>query len=192
MSKIKKRIEILIERLENGYDIQNRDLKTVLTDCEFEIYESDWEQSKDYHHGKIFERCSRYEEFLTKGDFFYNRAESGRFKNSKELHDSAQRFYEKALEALREEIEMNSVFSASYDRSVDDASLSQAGMPRHRSSKSINNEAKLHQRLDKKQFKLKHLKESLDNFERREKKSTENESMSEHMKKMLANIKNRK
>jgi hypothetical protein len=192
MSRVKKRIEVLIRRLENGDDIQNRDLKAVLTKQEFEVYEGDWEQSQDYFHGKMFDRCSRYEELLAKGDFFYNRAESGRFKNSKELHDSAQSFYEKALEALSEEIGMNSVFSASYDRSVDDASLNQAGMPRHRSSKSISNEAKSNERLDKRQFKLKHLKSSLEDFERRGNESVEIDSDSDYLKNLLAKLKNRK
>ncbi len=192
MSRIKKRIEVLIKRLENGDDIQNRDLKSVLTEQEFEMYEADWQQSQDYFHGTMFDRCSRYDELLAKGDFFYNRAESGRFKNSKELHNSAQSFYEKALEALSEEIGMNSAFSTSYDRSVDDASLSQAGMPRHRSSKSINNEAKQHQRLDKRQFKLKHLKESLDNFERRGIELIDSDSNGADIKKLMEKLKNRK
>lgn len=189
---MKKRIEVLIQRLESGDDIQNRDLKAVLTRQEFQIYESDWQQSQDYFHGKMFDRCSRYDELLAKGDFFYNRAESGRFKNAKELHNSAQSFYEKALEALSEEIGMNSAFSTSYDRSVEDASLSQAGMPRHRSSKSINNEAKQHQRLDKRQFKLKHLKESLDNFERRGNESIDSDSNGADIKKLMEKLKNRK
>lgn len=167
MSDKKQRIGKLIYRIESGNDVANRDLKSVLTSDEFEMYESDWEQSQDFHHAKMFDKSTRYEELLAKGDFFYNRAESNRFKNSRELHNKAQDFYDKALEALREDIGMNPSISASYDRSADDASLSQAGMPRHRSSKSINNEAKNHQRLDKRQFKLKHLKSSLANFDNR-------------------------
>lgn len=192
MSRIKKRIEVLIERLELGDDIQNRDLKSVLTANEFEMYEADWKQSQEFHHGKIFEKCSRYDELLSKGDFFYNRAESRRFKKSKELHDTAQSFYEKALEALREEIGVNPIYSASYDRSVDDASLSQSGMPRHKSSKSINNEARSNERLDKRQFKLKHLKSSLEDFERRGAETTDKDLGNDEIKKMLANLKNRK
>jgi hypothetical protein len=192
MSNKKERIAKLIYRLECGNDIQNRDLKSVLTDCEFEMYEADWKQSQEFHHGTMFERCSSYDDFLSKGDFFYNRAESGRFKNVKELHEIAQQFYEQALEALREAIDVNQIYSASYDRSVDDASLSQSGMPRHRSSKSINNEAKSNQRLDKRKFKLKHLKSSLEDFERRGTETTDKDSGNDEIKKLLANLKNRK
>lgn len=192
MNRKKKRLEVLIQRLDDGEDIQNRDLKSVLTDYEFEMYEADWAQSQDFHHGKMFERCSSYDELLSKGDFFYNRAESRRFKNASELHEIAQQYYEKALEALREEINVNPIYSDSYDRSVDDASLSQSGMPRHRSSKSISNEAKSNERLDKRQFKLKHLKSSLEDFERRGNESVEIDSDNDYLKNLLAKLKNRK
>jgi hypothetical protein len=209
MSNKKERIGKLIYRLECGNDIQNRDLKSVLTDDEFKQYEAEWESHLDWKSGVNYEYSSKYDDLLKKGDFANNKAESGRFgkEATTKLYRQAESYYEKALEALEEESQMNPMIGASYDRSDDTLSsstdLSYHGMPRRLTSKSLQNQGNVvysssggststKEKVTKRDFKLKALKESLDNFERRGNESTENEAMAEHMKKMLANLKNRK
>jgi hypothetical protein len=209
MSNKKERIGKLIYRLECGNDIQNRDLKSVLTDDEFKQYEAEWENHLDWKSGVNYEYSSKYDDLLKKGDFANNKAESGRFgkEATKKLYREAENYYERALEALQEESQMNPMIGASYDRSYDTLSsntdISYHGMPRRLTSKSLQNQGNVvysssggstttKEKVTKRDFKLKALKESLDNFERRGNESSEDEAIAERMKTMLANLKNRK
>lgn len=206
----KERIGKLIYRLEGGNDIQNRDLKSVLTDAEFKQYEAEWESHLDWKNGVNYEYSSQYDDLLKKGDFANNKAESGRFgkEATTKLYRQAESYYEKALEALEEESQMNPMIGASYDRSYNTLTSSNTdpsyhGMPRRLTSKSLQNQGNVvysagggstmvKQQLTKRDFKLKALKESRDNFERRGNESSEDEAIAERMKTMLANLKNRK
>lgn len=210
MSRIKKRIEVLIERLEQGDDIQNRDLQTVLTSDEFKQYESKWEIHLDWKKGVNYEYSTQYDDLLKKGDFATNKAESGRFgkEATSKLYRQAENYYERALEALEEESSQNPMIGASYDRSYNTLTSSNTdpsyhGMPRRLTSKSPQNQGNVvysagggstmvKQQLTKRDFKLKALKESLDNFERRGNESTEDEAIAERLKTMMAKLKNRK
>ena len=210
MGNKKERIGELIHRLECGNDIQNRDFKSVLTDDEFKQYEAEWESHLDWKSGVNYEYSSKYDDLLKKGDFATNKAESGRFSKeaTSRLYRQAENYYERALEALKEESSQNPMIGASYDRSYDtlkssNTDISYHGMPRRLTSKSLQNQGNVvysssggststKEKVTKRDFKLKALKESLDNFERRGNESSEDEDIAERMKKMLANIKNRK
>jgi len=207
MSNKKERIAKLIYRLECGNDIQNRDLKSVLTDDEFKQYESEWESHLDWKSGVNYEYSSKYDDLLKKGDFANNKAESGRFgkEATTKLYREAENYYERALEALEEESQMNPMIGASYDRSYNTLTSSNTdpsyhGMPRRLTSKSLQNQGNvvysssggstnIKDKVTKRDFKLKALKESLENFERRGTESDVSEITSERLKKLLANLK---
>ena len=210
MSRIKKRIEVLIERLENGNDIQNRDLKGVLTSEEFNQYEAEWESHLDWKNGVNYQYSSKYDELLHKGDFSHNKAESGRFSEvaTKKLRRESENYYEKALEVLEEESQENPMIGASYDRSYNtltsnNTDISYHGMPRRLTSKSLNNQGNVvysasggstsvKEKITKRDFKLKFLKESLENFEGRESKKIDEDSEREQIKNLLKKLRNRK
>ncbi len=210
MSRIKKRIEVLINRLEKGDDIQNRDLKSVLTSDEFSNYESEWENHLDWKSGRNYQYSAIYDEFLHKGDFAYNKAESGRFSKeaTENLYREAERNYELGLEQLEAESQINPMIGASYDRSFNtltssNTDISYHGMPRRLTSKSLNNQGNVvysssggssdvKDKVTKRDFKLKALRESLDNFERRGTEDDEIESQNLKINELMKNLKNRK
>ena len=210
MSSKKERIGKLIYRLECGNDIQNRDLKSVLTDDEYERYESEWESHLEWKKGVHYEYSSKYDELLKKGDFAHNKSESERFSSQarKKFRAEAERYYEKALETLEEESERNPMIGASYDRSHDtlksaNTNVSFHGMPRRITSKSLNNQSDviysssdgstiLKDKSSKRDFKLKALKESYKCFDERGIESNQNQVSREQLINLLANVRNRK
>ena len=206
----KERIGKLIYRLECENDIQNRDLKSVLTDDEFKQYEAEWESHLDWKSGVNYEYSSKYDDLLKKGDFANNKAESGRFgkEATTKLYREAESYYERALEALQEESQMNPIIGSSYDRSYNTLTSSNTfpsyhGMPRRLTSKSLQNQGNVvhsssggsksrKEKVTKRDFKLNALKESLENFERRGTEAGVSKITSEHLKKLLSNLKRQK
>jgi hypothetical protein len=180
----KQRLEYLKSRLENGDDVAVRDLKNALTAREFSEYENKWEvqqQSRSLgDHGS-----SGYEDFLKQGLLHYNKAECGRFnkEDSKRFHRKAETCFEKALEQLKVDVQLDPVVEAAYDRPLDfsasgNLSLDPVGMPRRIDSKSLDNLIDVHGgasvKVTKRSLKIQIVKQSLADFEnRKERKERE-------------------
>ena len=180
MNKIirqKQRLESLKYRLENGEDVAVRDLKNALTESEFAEYENMWEMHQDLqsfgNHGS-----SGYDEFLKQGLLHYNKAECGRFnkEDSKRFRNKAETCFEKALEQLKVDVQLDPNVAAAYDRQLDftergDLSLSPVGMPRRIDSRSLDNLIDVHGsarvKVTKRSLKIRIVKQSLADFDNR-------------------------
>ena len=159
-----KRIRRLIERLDQDKDISRRDLKTALTEDEWQHYLSLEDNAlviKDAE--KRPQEFDRYIELLHKADFFYNRATAMCDKPNSRLDDygrtpraamfsRAESAYEDALEELQDLLtSVDQSFRIELigwlDREPDFNAGSMIGadpksVPRLRSSKSVNVQAK--------------------------------------------------
>lgn len=184
ISHKKQRLQNLHERLQKGEDVAVRDLKNALTEVEFNEYVQMWawhQQSRSLGN----DGSSGYDEFLKKGLFHYNKAESGRFEKSvaKRFHNKAQDCFEKALEQLSVDVQVNPLVAAAYDRQLDfsasgNLSLSPVGMPRRVNSKSLDNLSEVicgvRVKKTKRDFKIQIVKQSLADVNNR-KESVEGE-----------------
>ena len=152
-----KRLKELFVRLKSGEDISRRDLKNALTDEQWEEFEYN-NQNIDVEEPDSSNRPDElrtYLDLLKKADFYYYRAEStkktersridhlGR-SGRKRLFDTADTYYERAIERLNEIFEscdgqtINEVLSH-LDRPWalgDSPNLGPNHMPRVRNSRS--------------------------------------------------------
>jgi hypothetical protein len=152
-----KRLKELFVRLKSGEDITRRDLKNALTDEQWEEFEYN-NQNIDVEEPDSSNRPDElrtYLDLLKKADFYYYRAEStkktersridhlGR-SGRKRLFDTADTYYERAIERLNEIFEscdgqtLNEVLSH-LDRPWalgDSPNLGPNHMPRVRNSRS--------------------------------------------------------
>jgi hypothetical protein len=152
-----KRLKELFVRLKSGEDISRRDLQNALTEEQWEEFEYN-NQNIDVEEPDLSNRPDElrtYLELLKKADFYYYRAEStkktersridhlGR-SGRKRLFDTAETYYERAIERLNEIFEscdgqtLNEVL-AHLDRPWalgDSPNLGPNHMPRVRNSRS--------------------------------------------------------
>ena len=102
------KLEAIAGKLKRGENVQNRQLKTWLSEEEYAQLEYEWQEQLELRN-ELKDKPSdlkRYEEKLRKATFNYNRAEG---YSSKGKHDTAKKFYNKseslcedALEILQE------------------------------------------------------------------------------------------
>ena len=102
------KLEGIAEKLKRGEHVQNRQLKTWLSEEEYEQLEYEWKEQLELRN-ELKDKPSdlkRYEEKLKQATFNYNRAEG---YSSKGKHSTAKKFYNKseslcedALEILQE------------------------------------------------------------------------------------------
>ena len=118
------KLEGIADKLKRGENVQNRQLKTWLSEEEYEQLECAWneqleqrEELKDKPSG-----LKRYEEKLKQATFNYNRAEG---YSSKGKHSTAKKFYNKseslcedALEILEEILHYDSSLRVWFDRDI--------------------------------------------------------------------------
>jgi hypothetical protein len=152
-----KRLKELLVRLKSGEDITRRDLKNALTDEQWEEFEYNNQNISvvEQESGNRPQELNSYLDLLKKADFYYYRAEStkktersridhlGR-SGRKRLFDTADTYYERAIERLNEIFEscdgqtLNEVL-AHLDRPWalgDSPNLGPNHMPRVRKSRS--------------------------------------------------------
>ena len=143
------KLEALLAKLEAGEHVQNRTLKTWLTDDEYQLLITGWDtqkQLRDELNSKP-EQLTDYEHLLKLADFTYNKAEAysnrGKHSAAKLLFSQADRHYEKALERLQEIIADDPQLHLWFDRDTEWAfentlSLSPVSVPRCFTSRSQN------------------------------------------------------
>ena len=87
------KLERIAEKLKQGDNVQNRQLKTWLSDDEYEQLEYEWQEQLELRN-ELKDKPSdlkRYEEKLKQATFNYNRAEG---YSRKGKHTSAKKFYD--------------------------------------------------------------------------------------------------
>ncbi|WP_443646528.1 hypothetical protein [Candidatus Ponderosibacter sp. Uisw_141_02] len=119
------KLEAIADRLKRGENVQNRQLKTWLSEEEYEQLECEWQEQLELRE-EFKDKPSdlkRYEEKLKQATFDYNRAEG---YSSKGKHSTAKKFYNKseslcenALEILQEILHYNSSLRIWFDRDID-------------------------------------------------------------------------
>ena len=86
------KLNLLLDELRRGVNVQNHRLATWLTEAEYEGFKRDWEsqqQIREELHDKPDE-FKRYEDKLKKAIFNYSRAEG---YSTKGKHSTAKKFY---------------------------------------------------------------------------------------------------
>ena len=148
------RLTAMIERLKAGKNVQNRMLKTWLTDDEYAEFESGWVEQLDVRVElkEKPEKVKRYEELIRIADFQYNKRNYGQ----------ADRRYEAALEHLQEIIAEDRSLTMWFDRNTDWSADGELGLcpesvPRCKTSRSKHANGGgivTREKLSKREFKI--------------------------------------
>lgn len=151
------RVGNLIELLKAGKEVSLRDFKNAIDADDFDEYEQLLEQRRcEIEVMTSLEGSSDYDSWLKKGLLAYGKGENCRGKKSAKYHREAQRCFETAIECLQSDCSSNPMIMAAYDRDISysDYSLDPIGMPRRRTSKSLDNMASIDRTLSKSKLKL--------------------------------------
>jgi hypothetical protein len=118
------KLEGIADKLKRGENVQNRQLKTWLSEEEYEQLEYEWQEQLELRN-ELKDKPSdlkRYEEKLKQATFNYNRAEG---YSSKGKHSTAKKFFNKseslcedALEILQEILHYDSSLRIWFDRDI--------------------------------------------------------------------------
>jgi len=151
------RVGNLIELLKAGEEVSLRDFKNAIDKDDFDEYEQLLEQRRyEIEWMTSLDGSSDYDSWLKKGLLAYGKGENCRGKKSSKYHREAQRCFEQAIECLQSDCSSNPSIIAAYDRDITngDYSLDPVGMPRRRTSKSLDNMASIDRTLNKTKLKL--------------------------------------
>mgnify|MGYP006084289893 CR=1 FL=1 len=147
-TKRHQKLEQILEQLSRGENVQNRKLRTWLTDAEYKEFEQGWEQQKEFRKD-IKEKPAEvveYEKLLHDALFAYGRMDSlsakGKKVGAKSLSNEADKLFEKALEYLTENVAGDYALEDWFDRALDfeaggELGLSPQQMPRAVTSRSL-------------------------------------------------------
>ena len=118
------KLEVIADKLKRGENVQNRQLKTWLSEEEYEQLEHEWQEQLVLRN-ELKDKPSdlkRYEEKLKQATFNYNRAEgySGKGKHStaKKFYGKSESLCEHALEMLQEILHYDSSLRIWFDRDI--------------------------------------------------------------------------
>ena len=150
-------LEGIADKLKRGENVQNRQLRTWLSEEKYQELEYDWQEQlelRDELKDKPSE-LKRYEEKLKQATFYYNRAQG---YSSKGKHFTAKKFYSKseilcedALEILQEILHYDSNLRVWFDRDISfdvgsDLSADIVSLPRlvtSRSNEKLSDDSRL-------------------------------------------------
>lgn len=149
-AKRQAKLTLLLERLQAGQHVQNRDLETWLTEDEFAAYLADVDNQRALRSDveEKPEQILRYEELFQQARLMENRAEGystrGNFKQAKIFRAKSDAAYERLLEHYSEILAGDFSLTEWFDRSVDfdpenAPSLVAECMPQVITSRSLNN-----------------------------------------------------
>ena len=118
------KLEGMAAKLKRGENVQNRQLKTWLSEEEYEELEYEWKEQLDLR-SELKDKPSelkRYEEKLKQAVFNFNRAEGysskGKHSTAKKFYDKSESFCEDALEILQEILYYDSSLRVWFDRDI--------------------------------------------------------------------------
>jgi len=151
------KLEAIADKLRSGKNVQNRQLKTWLSEEECEQLEYEWKEQLELRNELKVKPSDlkRYEEKLKQATFNYNRAEG---YSSKGKHSTAKKFYnmsenlcEDALEILQEILHYDASLRVWFDRDISfevggDLSADIVSLPRlvtSRSHEKLNDDSRV-------------------------------------------------
>jgi|TARA_R110002124_G_scaffold92599_8_gene235261 hypothetical protein len=167
-----KRLIELVDRMKAGRTVTKRDLRTVLTDDEFEGYEATWQSVQEYEQmqRETPSDLQRYLSLLRSADALNQRAEKmyakGKSARYVALAHKAQAQYERAYENLNEALSTNPSLTMWLDRDFsftteDLPDLTAEDAPRLRSGRSLLKQGGNSKKMTIKELKLTTLKTAL-------------------------------
>jgi len=167
-----KRIQTLLDRLNNEAQVSTRELEAVLTQAEIIELHKSWSEEKAMGRIKKPTEIVRYGELLKTACMYYGKMEhysSGRKKNislSKKFSNKADSAFEKAIEYIRDMVSTDRELAIWLDRNVfKEAGYSPAGVPRVIGSKNfecLNKNKRPYRLMTKKQLKITFLEKKLE------------------------------
>ena len=118
------RLKGIADKLKRGENVQNRQLKTWLSEEEYEQLEYEWQEQLELR-SELKDKPSdlkRYEDKLKQATFYYNRADGysrkGKHSTAKKFYDKSESLCEGALEILQEILHYDSSLSIWFDRDI--------------------------------------------------------------------------
>ena len=118
------KLEAIADNLKRGENVQNRQLKTWLSEEEYEQLEYEWREQLELPE-ELKDKPSdlkRYEDKLKQATFNYNRAESysnkGKRSTAKKYYGKSESLCEDALEILQEILHNDSSLRIWFDRNI--------------------------------------------------------------------------
>lgn len=146
----KAKLELLLERLRRGDNVQNRDLRTWLGEDGYADYEADCQQQHEFR--QVLEEkptaIREYEKRLKRALLAYNKGEGASSKGRKQAatayYRAAETQFELLLEYLQEVIATDQSLRGWFDRDTDWTASSKIGLdpvsvPRVVTSRSLDN-----------------------------------------------------
>ena len=119
-----RKLEGIADKLKRGENVQNRQLKTWLSEEEYEQLEYEWQEQLELRN-ELKDKPSdlkRYEEKLKKATFNYNCAEGysikGKHTTAKTFYNKSESLCEDALEILQEILHYDSSLRIWFDRDI--------------------------------------------------------------------------
>ena len=118
------KLEAIADKLKLGENVQNRQLRTWLSDDEYAQLEEEWKEQLELRE-ELKDKPSdlkRYEEKLREATFYYNRAEGycskGKHSTAKKFYNKSESLCEDALEILQEVLHYDSSLRVWFDRDI--------------------------------------------------------------------------
>ena len=118
------KLEAIADKLKRGENVQNRQLKTWLSEDEYAQLENEWKEQLELR-SELKDKPSdlkRYEEKLREATFNYNRAEGysskGKHSTAKKFYNKSESLFEDALEILQEILHSDSSLRVWFDRDI--------------------------------------------------------------------------
>ena len=159
------KLNLMLDELIRGKNVQNRRLATWLTEAEYEGFKSDVESQQQIREelNDKPDELKRYEDKLKKAIFNYSRAEGystkGKHSTAKKFYNSSESHCEDALEILQEIVEADASLHMWFDRGLDfghgslvDAQL--GNLPRVVTSRSFDRQTSDNRLLSKREVKI--------------------------------------
>ena len=159
------KLNLMLDELIRGKNVQNRRLGTWLTEAEYEGFKSDVESQQQIREelNDKPDELKRYEDKLKKAIFNYSRAEGysikGKHSTAKKFYNSSESHCEDALEILQEIVDADASLHMWFDRGLDfghgslvDAQL--GNLPRVITSRSLDRQTSDNRLLSKREVKI--------------------------------------
>ena len=151
------KLESIADKIKRGENVQNRQLKTWLSEEEYEQLEYAWQEQLGLRN-ELKDKPSdlkRYEEKLKQATFYFNRAEGysskGKHSTAKKFYDKSESLCEDAIEILQEILHYDGSLRVWFDRDISfevggDLSADIVSLPRlvtSRSNEKLSDDSRL-------------------------------------------------
>lgn len=198
--KKRAKLQKILTKLQNGENVQNRDLETWLTKDEFESISEHWEEQKELREELKNKpaQIKEYEKRFKKAEFAYNKANNhslqGNRKAAKNGFGNAETQFEKLLDYLEETLHADPSLAEWFDREISfewgkEPSIDPTGMPRANTSRSSKRQLDNDRTLTKNQVKQRIVETAIFNINSKANSSDPTPEQQSKLKRLLSKLK---